>query len=113
LEDGRYVAFEGVLDISRRDEVEKVLGSLRDSRSIVINLAHVEHIDSLTLGLLVSRRRAFIESGAHPNNFLLIVRRESGLHRMFQATAFDRIFSIAYVHDHVATARSIRDQPAS
>jgi anti-anti-sigma factor len=113
VEGGAYITFSGILDISRREEVATELERRAHPRSVVINLARVEHVDSLVLGLFVSFRRRFIESGGSPDAFTVLVRKDGGLDRMFEATALDRLFSIAYTHDEDSTPEAGTSDAAS
>jgi anti-anti-sigma factor len=99
VELGAYAVLDGVLDISRKDEITRLLRDKIRAKSVTINLSRVEHIDSTILGLLVSVRRRFLDRGGAEDDFLLIVERDSGLARMFEITGLDRLFSMALVTD--------------
>ena len=110
MEGGAYVSFEGILDISRHNEVTDRLSGWSLAPSVVINLTRVEHVDSLILGVLVSCRRIYIEAGGDSHNFILVVARNGGLRRIFAETGLDRLFSIAYTGERGSVGKTLADE---
>ena len=92
-----YVVLEGELDLYRKDEVAAALPDPRQVHYVVVNLVRARYIDSVILGMLVGFRRQFLKAGGDPQNFALMLARDSVIRRSLELTGLNRLFTIAYV----------------
>jgi anti-anti-sigma factor len=89
----RRIALSGELDISTVPELERRLREALDGggRELVVDLRGLEFIDSMGLTLLVRWGRGAQQDGYD----LALVRGEPRVHRLFEITGLDSMFTFA------------------
>ncbi len=88
---GTVVTVTGELDIASSTELEQVLGSLHDTKLVIIDLRQLEFVDSTGLGVLV---RAHQHASEHGNQVAL-VRGPGQVDRLLGLTGLDAQLLIA------------------
>jgi len=92
-----YVVLDGELDVFRKDEIASLLPDPHAVGSIVVNCFRASYIDSTIIGMLVGLRREFVANGGEPGNFILLLGKDSIVHRAFELAGVTALFALAFV----------------
>lgn len=102
------VTLAGDVDLHNAPQLRDRLSSMIDEgiTTIVVDLAEVTFIDSMTLGVLLGASKRLRPRGGQ----LRIVVPEPGIRKVFEITLLDRIFQL--YHTREAALARVADEPA-
>lgn len=80
------IRFSGEYDLTRKDELQEILGALPPTGRVAIDLSGVTYVDSCFLHELGALRLRY------PQLAITLAGASSHLRRLFKIVGFDRIF---------------------
>lgn len=89
----KYITLEGDLDISRRDELMRLLPDPPLPSRAVIDCTKLNSVDSIILTILLRFRRRVMEVGEDPTKIVLVVP-PSSLRQLFEIAGISKLLTV-------------------
>lgn len=86
------VQLSGGLDISRRDEIARLLPDPRSAERVVIDCTAADCVDSTIIMVFMRYRRNFMAAGGDPVNIVIVV--QPNLRRVLEIAGLTRSMTI-------------------
>lgn len=89
-----YVALNGDLDFSSRQELAAALPDATTVDSVVLDFRDVRYIDSAGLGILIGFRRRFVEAGGRSDQIVIVAKNGGTVRKVLEIAGLPRVFTI-------------------
>ena len=89
------ITLKGVIDIAARDQDSSDLKKIiAESKFVIIDLSHLNFIDSCGLGLLIAAKKAHREAWGTHIHAVKVVAKPGAVSKIIRSTHLDRIFHL-------------------